>query len=150
MIVLGIDPGATMGWAVLRRTKRASKLVASGVLKYKSPTLERWRKLHDDVRVLLMKYSPTDIVVERPMNLKSWGAIRSVTGTIVIVERIAASYRGAFGYVHANDIKEVATKKRSATKEEMQRAAKKRWRLRELPKPDEADAMWIAQTWTGT
>ena len=150
MIVLGIDPGVTLGWAVLRRTRARSVRVASGSVKFKSKTGARFDDLCVHVRELIEAYAPDIVVVEKPARLKSYGALRSVIGTIVVVEMAAALHELPFALVTAMDVKKTATKRSRAEKIEMQNAAKKRWRMRTLPTPDEADALWIAQTFHET
>ena len=124
-VILGVDPGKALGFAVIKGRRR----VTSGVLNYESPAA-RWAQLATDLELLCSRYSVDVMAVELPniATLKSWHAVRSIVGSIVIAEMVAATFNIQFETVAVKTIKKVATGNGNATKAMMVEAVQIRWR----------------------
>lgn len=144
--LLGIDPGGVFGWAVLAGAKH----VASGEVDCLLPEAHpgaRFEALRSALVDLFVEHAPAEVAFEHPImrTLKSWAAVRSIAGTIVLVESVASMYGVPCFSVPVASVKKAATGRGIATKQEMVTRAKAQWKLTKKVGKNEADALWVAE-----
>lgn len=150
--ILGIDPGLnTTGYAVIDSYSGGVRLVEAGVIKPSeklaaSDMAQRLRRLYDGLLGLMEAHKPGTMAVEQlyahyehPRTAILMGHARGVillaAGTMDI---------NVTGYA-ATQIKKAITGSGRASKDQMQMAMLREFRLSEMPEPhDVADAMAIA------
>lgn len=150
--ILGLDPGLnTTGYALIDSSVSGVRLIEAGVIK---PTVKRetadmaarLRRLYDGVMELVTQYKPDTFSVEQlyahyehPRTAILMGHARGVMLLAAGMSDIPVT-----GYA-ATQIKKAITGSGRASKEQMQMAMLREFRLTELPEPhDVADAMAIA------
>ncbi|MHB1711751.1 MAG: crossover junction endodeoxyribonuclease RuvC [Acidimicrobiales bacterium] len=144
MFVLGIDPGLSRcGYGVV--TLRGSKLVAvAGGVISTAPTVplhERLRVLFDELRLLIVEYRPTAVVVERV-----FFQVNASTAMAAGVALVAAAEAGCeVAQYTSNEVKQALVGYGGATKDQVQRMVAAVFGLAEPPRPpDVADALALA------
>lgn len=145
MIILGIDPGtATTGYALLQIEDSSTPipiLLESSTLKTpaKMDMHDRLHKIFNEMNLILDKYSPSIMVIERLFfntNAKTAMTVGQARGVVLL----AAASRGiAVEEYTALEAKKVITGYGRASKKEMQEAVRKYMRLREIVKSDDAN-----------
>jgi len=154
MIIIGIDPGtATTGYGVIEiKKKKGSKkpkavCLAYGVIKTKPNQLpeKRLNKLYISFNKLLKEYKPNLLVLESLYffkNLKTALPVSEARGIILLG---AAKKRIKVKQVSPLQVKVDTCGYGRATKQDIQEQIKKIFKLKEIPKPDDAaDAIAIA------
>jgi crossover junction endodeoxyribonuclease RuvC len=151
MIILGIDPGtATTGYGFIEKTPKGElKIIDFGVITTKptSSDPERLNILRTDLSELIKKYSPTKAGVEKlffTTNQKT--VIHVAQGRGVILETLE-SHKIQIHEFTPLQVKNTLTGYGKATKEQVQLMVQKTFKLKTIPKPDDAaDALAIAIT----
>jgi crossover junction endodeoxyribonuclease RuvC len=153
MIVLGIDPGtASTGYGVIKRLKPDKKLGSFECLEYgviktlpqHSPP-ERLKKLNNDLSRLIKKHQPELLVIEHLFffkNLKTVIPVSQASGVILLTA--AKNNLPVHGFTPPQ-VKLAIAGSGKAEKKDIQKKVKKIFKLKEIPKPDDAaDALAIA------
>jgi crossover junction endodeoxyribonuclease RuvC len=153
MIVLGIDPGtASTGYGVIKRLKPDKKLGSFECLEYgviktlpqHSPP-ERLKKLNNDLSRLIKKHQPELLVIEHLFffkNLKTVIPVSQASGVILLTA--AKNNLPVHGFTPPQ-VKLAIAGSGKAEKKDIQKKVKKIFKLKEMPKPDDAaDALAIA------
>ena len=148
MIVLWIDPGTTTtGFAVMKKEKSSFHLIDYGVLSTtpKIPLQDKLLELWGDIQILLQKFSPDIVVVEKlffQTNLKTWIDVAQARG--VIIYEAMKAHAKVLEYTPLQ-VKKAITWNGQANKIQLQNAIKMLLQLEEIPKPDDAaDAIGMA------
>ena len=150
MRILGIDPGlATVGYAVIDAKDRECKLLEYGCIRT-SPDQHlpaRLEIIFQAVTELIDEFSPEEMSVEElffSKNVTNGLLVGQARGVVVL----AAKLRGLSLYEYKPmQVKQAVTGYGRADKRQMQENIRMIFRLRELPKPDDAaDAVGIAFT----
>lgn len=152
-MILGIDPGtATVGFALVKGTKKAPEIVQYGVLETAPRDNEfmplRLLELGEDLQTLLDLHKPIKCVMEDIFYFKNAKTVISV-----------AQARGMMMFILAKNGVEVVSKtplqvKQTicgygrATKQQVQTMVQKIYSLEDVPKPDDA-ADALAMAWIG-
>lgn len=149
--VIGFDPGyGRLGFGVIDVVKNNPVYVACGVLTTPAgrPTGERLHEIARDVRSLFEKYQPQEMAIESLFFAKNTTTalqVAEVRGVLLLLAEEAG--------ILVKDVKPVEVKLAltgygKADKQQMQEMVKTVFRLKSIPKPDDAaDALAIA--WTG-
>jgi Holliday junction resolvasome RuvABC endonuclease subunit len=143
--ILGIDVGVRCGFAVLA----GERIVESGVAHLQEPETRyglRFQVARELFSRLVIQHRPRVIVYERMGFFRSFDAARSMFGVVAMIDEVAARNLVDLAIVPIMTVKKIATGSGKATKANMREAAKKRWRLAKV-RNDEADALWIAETY---
>ncbi len=147
-VVLGIDPGlATTGWGVVEKASTQLTLKAFGAILSPAslPLPQRLHQIHSDLIRLIDTYQPSVLAIEELFFAKfavSIAATAQARGVILL----AAAQKG-LPIVEYNPraVKMAMTGFGSASKIQMQSMVQRHFRLKELPRPDDAaDALAIA------
>jgi crossover junction endodeoxyribonuclease RuvC len=148
MIVIGIDPGlAIVGFGVIRVDEKKNTPVSYGSIRT-SETLQvpaRLAKIYDEVSLLLDKYSPEAVAVEKLFFTKNVTNAMSVSEARGVI-CLAAEQRKipVFEYT-PNQVKQSITGSGKADKKQMQQMIMRLLSLDEIPTPDDAaDGLSIA------
>lgn len=148
MFVMGIDPGLSRcGYGIV--TARGSKMVAvAGGVISTAPTVplhERLRVLFDELRLLIVEYRPTAVVVERvffQVNARTAMATGQAAGVALVA---AAEAECEVAQYTSNEVKQALVGYGGATKDQVQRMVASVLGLAEPPRPpDVADALALA------
>ncbi|MFH1841242.1 MAG: crossover junction endodeoxyribonuclease RuvC [Candidatus Nealsonbacteria bacterium] len=151
MIIIGIDPGtANTGYGIIQtisKPKGDFECLDYGLIKT-SPLLnpgERLKKIHSDLSVLLNKYKPAALAVEKIYffkNLKTAMPVSQAKGVILLT---AAKKRVPVYEFTPLQVKMGIVGYGKAEKKQVQKMIKLLLRLEEIPKPDDAaDALGLA------
>ncbi len=148
MIIIGIDPGlATVGFGVIRKEKGKLSPVSYGCIKTspEKQNPERLKEIYDEVNVLLDKYSPSEVAVEKLFftnNITSAMGVSEARGVIFL----AAQQKNIPIIEYTpKQIKQAITGSGSADKKQIQEMIKRLLGLDEIPRPDDAaDGLSIA------
>jgi crossover junction endodeoxyribonuclease RuvC len=147
--ILGIDPGLdTTGYGVLEVRGGQVCVREAGVLRTTSDEslASRIEQIYEGVRELITAFHPSVMAVEQlhsvydhPQTAILMGHARGVICLAAAQEAVSiASYR-------PTQVKKTLTGSGRATKDQMQRAVQREFRLKELPAPaDVADALAVA------
>lgn len=148
MKVLGIDPGITIcGYAVLEEKGQGASSQGHGVIRNKSetPLSEQLNKLHLELTILIKKFQPDVLAVEKLFfgtNIKTALSVGHARGVILLAG--AQKNLPVFEY-SPMDVKIAMTGYGRASKEQIQIMVKTLLKLPEIPRPDDAaDALAIA------
>lgn len=145
MIILGIDPGtATTGYALLQIEDPSTPIPV--LLEYNTVNTpanmhmhKRLHKLYNDMSLIIDKYSPSLMVIERLFfntNAKTAMTVGQARGVVLL----AAASRGMHVEEYtALEAKKVVAGYGRASKKEMQEAVRKYMRLSEIVKSDDAN-----------
>jgi len=148
MIILGIDPGtATTGFGIIKQTKNQPELVDFGVISTKKTLsdAERLEILAEDVNRLIKKYKPAAIGIERlffTTNQKTVMTVSQARGAVLLVAQ--KSKLPILEYTPLQ-VKSFICGYGKAEKKQVQFIVQKTFKLKTVPKPDDAaDALAIA------
>ncbi len=148
MNILGIDPGTTtVGFAIVSDKWGKAEIVNFWVIETvpKDELKNKLRDIWSDMKELIAEYKPEIIVIEKLFfqnNLKTWIDVAHARG-VVLYESIL-SHAHIFEYTPL-EVKSAITGYGKADKKQLQNAIQLLFKLRELPKPDDAaDAIWLA------
>lgn len=147
-VVVGIDPGTACGWAVLEAD---GSRIASGTWDLKPRRHEgggmryvRARRLLDE---LLGAYPGAQLAYEEVRRHAGTDAAQIYGGIVAMVSALCEERKVPYVGVPVGTVKKCATGKGNAGKPEMIAAANTTWSLAIGDADDEADALWIAETW---
>lgn len=150
MIIFGIDPGlATTGYAVLESLDGRIKVLDYGTIKTtpNESMPSRLKILNDRLNILINKYSPTIVVLEKIFfykNAKTAIIIGEVIGSIILT---CVNLSIDIVEYTPLEIKQSIVGYGLATKNQIQRMLQKLLGLQEIPKSDDAaDALAVALT----
>jgi len=160
MIIIGIDPGtATTGYGIIRaknlkrKTRDNFKCLDYGVIKTSSTLApaERLKIINNGLGKLITKHQPKVLAVENVFffkNLKTAMPVSQAKGVILLT---AAKKGIPVCEFSPLQIKMVVTGSGKAEKIQVQKKIKSLFRLKAIPKPDDAaDALAIALTYVFT
>jgi crossover junction endodeoxyribonuclease RuvC len=148
VIIIGIDPGlATVGFGVIKKEGSRIKPVSYGCIKTSSEKQnpERLLKIYNELNVLLDKYSPCTVAVEKLFftnNITSAMGVSEARGVIFL----AAQQKNIPVIEYTpKQVKQAITGSGNADKKQMQDMIKRLLGLDQVPKPDDAaDGLSIA------
>lgn len=147
-IVLGIDCGiATTGWSIVMSEKNNFKAIDFGVIKTaKSENMpKRLKIIFDECEKLIKKFKPDEIAVESLFYFKNQKTVISVSqarGIILLCSE--KNKRKVFDYTPLQ-VKMAICGYGKAQKDQVQRLVKMLFKLKSIPKPDDAaDALAIS------
>ena len=148
MIILGIDPGtATVGFALIEKEGRATRVIEYGVITTKAglSLSERLLQIGNDLSELIDTYHPTFAGVERLFFLRNvTNGIDVAQARGVILHTLARSGIPIVEFTPLQ-VKQGIAGNGFAKKPQVQKALQMILKLPELPKPDDAaDALAIA------
>lgn len=145
MKILGIDTGASCGWAA----GDGSGPLASGTWNLAprpgdSPGV-RYILLRTHLEEILRAYPDLGLVVCERAHHRGGAATQYAYGYLAHVESWCAERTIEHAVVHSGTLKKHATGRGNAKKDEMRAAGAKRWadRLHRGTSHDEVDALWI-------
>ncbi len=146
-LVMGFDPGiGTTGYAVVS-DENPPRLVAGGVVftSRGSSTAERLKELYEEVLVLIDRYSPDEIAVEKLFfgrNTTTAVSVSEARGVILL----ASAEKGKKVYEYSPvEVKKVVSGYGKASKGQVRRAVAFVFGLDKPPSPDDtADAVAVA------
>ena len=147
MIILGIDPGtATTGFSIIKDEKGKQELLDFGVVstgkRHRSEV--RLKNLFDDLTKIIKKWKPEEMAVELLFfnsNAKTVLAVGEAKGVVKLAG--AKSKLPVFEYTPLQ-VKMALTGYGRAEKSQVARMVQKLFKLKSLPKPDDAaDAVAI-------
>ena len=150
MVILGIDPGtATTGYGVIKSTikKDQFELVDFGVISTKKTLsdAERLKILADDLQALIKKYKPGAVGVEKlflTTNQKTVMTVSQARGVVLLTAQQQGLPILEFTPLQ---VKNFICGYGKAEKKQVQYIVQKTFRLKSVPKPDDAaDALAIA------
>lgn len=145
MIIIGIDPGTSCGWAILRDGER----LASGVWDLSSSRHEgggmRYVRCRSYLSELLDAYDEFDVLVayEEVARHRGTAAAHVYGGIVAVIQSECESMQVPYLGIPVGTIKKHATGKGNAGKPAMIKAALERWD-HEVEDDNEADALWCA------
>ncbi len=148
MIVIGIDPGlAIVGFGVIRADEKKNTPVSYGCIRTPEglQVPARLAKIYDEVSLLLDKYSPEAVAVEKLFFAKNVTNAMSVSEARGVI-CLAAEQRKipVFEYT-PSQVKQSITGSGKADKKQMQQMIMRLLSLDEIPTPDDAaDGLSIA------
>lgn len=147
MIILGIDPGtATTGFSIIEIGKKKHKLLDCGVVltSKKLTSSTRLKDLFAALNKIIKKWQPDEMAVELlffSRNVKTALAVGEAKGVVKLVG--ARSKLPVFEY-NPMQVKLALTGYGHAEKEEVGRMVARTFKLKSVPKPDDAaDAVAI-------
>lgn len=145
--ILGIDPGyERCGFAVVE----GGTALAHGVITTsKGDIADRLREIAEDLRAIIKKHKPDALVIEDLFFSKSVTTAMKVAMVRGVVMLLAAEAGLKILEVKPNEVKMALTGYGRADKKQMQEMVKVIFKLKTIPKPDDAaDALAIA--WCGS
>ncbi len=150
MIILGIDPGlANTGWGVVERRGTSCRALAYGCITSKAsePLAQRLAQIHDELRAVIVRYSPAECAVESVYfgtNAKSAFATGQARGVALLATADAQLVLAEYSPVQ---IKSVVVGSGTADKNQITYMVRSLLALDHDPKPDHAaDALAVALT----
>jgi len=148
MIILGIDPGtARAGFGVIKASKQKLEMIACGCMTTKKEDTpeKRLKLIHNQTWVLVKKYKPKVMAIERLFfnrNAKTITSVNRATGVIMLA---AAKAKIPVVEYMPVQIKSMIDGYGRASKKDIQRRVTAILKLKETPKPDDtADALAVA------
>lgn len=150
MRIIGIDPGlATVGYAVIDAKDRECKLLEYGCIRT-APDLSLPRRLetiYQSIVEIIGEFSPGEMAIEElffSKNVTNGLLVGQARGVLILGARVNGLDLYEYKPVQ---IKQAVTGYGRADKRQMQENIRMIFRLRELPRPDDAaDAIGIAFT----
>ena len=150
--ILGIDPGLnTTGYAVLEAGSTGPRLLEAGIIKSSEGSAtgemaDRLKSIYDGVVGVLAQYSPNALAVEQLYSHYDHPRTAILMGHARGVIFLAGGQREIEVISYAStQVKKTITGSGRASKEQMQMAMLREFRLAAMPEPhDVADAMAIA------
>lgn len=150
MIILGIDPGtATTGYGMIRPTKRSGEfeLEDFGVIETnkKWSDAERLEALAEDLERLIKTYKPTAIGVEKLFFTTNQKTVMTVSQARGVILLTAQRHKIPILEFTPLQVKNFICGYGKAEKKQVQYIVQKTFKLKTVPKPDDAaDALAIA------
>lgn len=149
-VVVGIDPGTSCGWAVLHAA--TGDRVASGTWDLAARRHEgggmRFVRFEGFLQQLLRTYPVKAVLYEEVRRHMGVDAAHVYGGIVATLGRVCEGAVTPYAGVPVGTVKKRATGKGNAAKGQMIEAAQARWGVPvRLTDDDEADALWIAETW---
>lgn len=150
MTILGIDPGtATTGYGVITPTKRAGEfeLVDFGVISTKKDQTdaERLAILAEDLEHLIKKYKPEAVGIEKLFFATNQKTVMSVSQARGVILLTCHKHRIPILEFTPLQVKNFICGYGKAEKRQVQFIIQQTFKLKSLPKPDDAaDALAIA------
>jgi crossover junction endodeoxyribonuclease RuvC len=148
MIILGIDPGtATTGFGIINQTKNQPELVDFGVIATdkKLTDAERLAILADDLNQIIKKFKPEAIGVEKLFLTTNQKTVMTVSQARGVVLLIAEQNKLPIFEFTPLQVKSFICGYGKADKKQVQYVVQKTFKLKSVPKPDDAaDALAIA------
>ncbi len=150
MIILGIDPGtATTGFGIIKTGKRTGEfeIMDFGVITTKSTLSdsERLAILFHDAQSLIKKYKPDRIGVEKLFFTSNQKTAMTVSQARGVVLLLAAQHKLPLSEFTPLQVKNTLCGYGKADKRQVQTMVQRTFKLKHLPKPDDAaDALAIA------
>ncbi len=149
--ILGIDPGyGRLGYGVLDVAGAKSTFVACGVITTpaNTPSMDRLQEIAKDVRAIIAKYQPSEMVIEELFFGQSSTTALKVAEVRGVLLLLAAEHQLIVREVKPVEVKMALTGYGRAKKQDMQAMIARVLGLSSPPKPDDAaDALAIA--WVG-
>lgn len=142
--ILSLDLGSRTGWAIFWGKNRK----ASGTWDLKlgaSCRPEKYINLAGHLRDCLEKYS-VEVIAYEVVHFgthKGTDAARLYNGLVATLESEAYSFDLALREVHISTAKKALTGNGRASKEDMMKSAKSRWKKASIDYSDEADALGV-------
>ncbi len=148
MVILGIDPGiGRMGWGVAKKIGSKVEAIEYGCIETPANSDHglRLELLKSGLAEIIRNHKPEVIGIEKlffQKNIKTASAVGEARGVILLI----ASESGArVVEIGPGQVKQSLTGYGSADKKQMQQMVKMIFKLKEIPKPDDAaDALAIA------
>jgi crossover junction endodeoxyribonuclease RuvC len=149
MVILGVDPGtATTGYGIIKRLKgKTSELLDYGVIstKPKLPDAERLEILADDLSALIKKYKPEAVGVEKLFVSTNQKTVMTVSQARGVVLYICKKNHLPILEFTPLQVKNFICGYGQADKQQVQFMVQKTFKLKKIPKPDDAaDALAVA------
>ncbi|MBI4099819.1 crossover junction endodeoxyribonuclease RuvC [Candidatus Microgenomates bacterium] len=149
MLILGIDPGtARLGYGVvLTNGHKPIKFVAAGCLETgkETPTGERLFFLSEEIGKVLAKYKPDVMAIEQlffGINSRTAMAVGQARG---VVMAMTAKHKVPIFEYQGLSVKFAVTGSGKSDKKQVQEAVRKKLRMKNIVKPDDAaDGLAIA------
>ena len=148
MLIMGIDPGiAISGYGIISREDSNCSIVEYGVIKTPAglATPQRLRQIHEGYLDLMEKYNPDAVAIEElyfNKNAKTIISVGQARGAALLAA--ALSNIEVFEYTPLQ-VKQAVVCYGRADKHQVQQMIKAFFRLKELPRPDDAaDALAVA------
>ncbi len=145
MKILGIDPGfGTLGWAVVEHNLN---VVDYGAIETspKLPIDQRLLEIHEKINDIIDTYGPHCVALERlffAKNTKTALDVAKSIGVVLLTTRLKGL---SYNEYTPPQVKIALTGYGRASKDQMQKMVVKIFRLKEIPRPDDAaDALAIA------
>ena len=147
-VILGIDPGlATTGWGVIEKSAAALGLLAFGAIETPAKQIlpQRLLFIRQDVSRLIETYQPGVLAIEELFFAKFAVSIASTAQARGVILLAAAEKQLPIVEYNPRAVKMAMTGFGSASKIQIQSMVQRRFRLKDLPRPDDAaDALAIA------
>ncbi len=150
MRILGIDPGvAITGYAVIEENNGVFNCLDSGCIRTAkdTPPALRLKEIHDQIILLLKKYDPQALAVEKiffSKNVRTAFQVGEARGVIML---IAANHNLELSEHTPLEVKQAVAGYGKAEKMQVQKMVQMLLNLKKLPAvDDEADAMAVALT----
>ena len=148
MIILGLDPGlATTGYAIVSKNRRALEALEWGTINTQAhtPLPRRLTTIANDLQVVLKRFRPELGVVESVFfaaNRKTALEVAQARGVILLV---LCSKNIKIVELTPLQLKQRMTSYGKASKQQMQAMVQKVYKLKQVPRPDDAaDALALA------
>lgn len=145
MKILGLDPGyGIVGWSIVEKN---FKLVDYGSIETSSQEKieNRLFFIHTKLNEIINFYQPDCAAVEKIFFTKNSKTIIDVSKAIGVISLTLKLHNLSFGEYTPLQIKKAMTGFGRASKEQMQTIMKMMFKLKEIPKPDDAaDALAVA------
>jgi len=147
-VILGVDPGlATTGWGVIEEAPDGPSLLSFGAIETPAgqPLPERLLRIQSELSLLIHAYQPSVLAIEELFFTKfavSIAATAQARGAILMT---AALQGVPIAEYNPRAVKMAMTGFGSASKIQMQSMVQRLFRLKEIPRPDDAaDALALA------
>lgn len=148
MIILGIDPGtATTGFGIVEKQKDNFILVDYGVIltKPKRPSQERLEDIFNEIILLLKKFKPDYLIIEKLYFFKNLKTVMPVAESRGVVLLAGAIQKVKIIELTPLEVKMGICGYGRAEKQQVQKMVKEILKLEKIPKPDDAaDALALA------
>lgn len=144
MIVLGIDPGTTCGWAMRTENMMQSSTWDLTARRHEGGGM-RFLRLRSYLKTMLDMGTVGALFYEEVRMHMGVDAAHVYGGVIAVISEECESRKIPYGGIHYAQVKKLATGKGNASKEMMLEAAHVKWPDFTGTSFDEADARWIAE-----
>lgn len=148
MIVFGLDPGYhRVGWGVISADRRVVTAEAWGCVETdKAQDLpERLLQIYQEISVLLKKHKPAFVVIEKLYFAQSVTTALKVSEARGVLLLATAELKIPVYEITPAQVKQTLTGFGAAKKFQMQEMVKILFKMKEVPKPDDAaDALAMA------